>query len=165
MPGVPDELEAFCANEYGRVFRSLALITGSSDVAAELTQEAFVRLCRDWEKVRSYAAPGAWVHRVAVNLAFSRRRRAGAERRAMDRLRSRPAAGVPTDGGVDVRGALLTLDEAERAVLVLRFFDDLSVDDVARLLDIPVGTVKSRTRRGLEALRSLGLIDEVMVNE
>jgi RNA polymerase sigma factor (sigma-70 family) len=164
---VPEELDHFCRLEYRRVFGALVLITGSSDVAAELAQEAFIRVCRDWEKVAAMDAPGAWAHRVAVNLALGRRRRQRAERRAIDRLAARRPAAPPSElpPGSDVREALLTLDEPERIVIALRFFADKSVEDVALALDIPEGTVKSRTRRGLAALRATGCFEDELIDE
>ncbi|WP_421119052.1 SigE family RNA polymerase sigma factor [Aquihabitans daechungensis] len=160
--GPPGDLAAFYAEQFDRVRGSLVLFTGSREAGEELAQEAFVRACQHWEKVRVMDAPGAWVQRVGINLAISRGRRLQSERRPHRRLRDDQAAAPsdPGDGG-ELRRALLALDPDERAVVVLRFYGDLSVAQVADVLDIPEGTVKTRTRTGLAALRESGVPEAV----
>ena len=164
----PEDLDAFCRVEYSRVQGALVLYTGEPALAEELTQDAFVRVCRDWTKVSRLDRPGAWAHHVAMNLARSRFRRRGAKRRAEARLRSGAVAPpLPsTDDAVAVRTAVGALPDDERAVVVLRYFADLSVADTATALDVPAGTVKTRTRRALAALREAGLsVDDIDVDE
>jgi RNA polymerase sigma-70 factor (ECF subfamily) len=154
----PDDLAAFYAAEFDRVRGSLVLFTGSRDVGEELAQEAFVRACQHWEKVRALDAPGAWVHRVGINLAISRGRKLRTERRP-HRRSGRPVDVEPAEVvGPELRDALLALGTDERAVVVLRFYGDLSVAQVAEILSIPEGTVKTRTRTGLAGLRASGLV-------
>jgi RNA polymerase sigma-70 factor (ECF subfamily) len=149
----PGDLAAFYAEQFDRVRGSLVLFTGSRDVGEELAQEAFVRACQHWEKVRTLDAPGAWVQRVGMNLAISRGRKLRTERRP-HRRSGRPIEVEPVEGAsAELRDALLALDADERAVIVLRFYGDLSVAQVADVLGIPEGTVKTRTRAGLAHLR------------
>jgi len=124
----------------------------------EVALEAFTRLCERWEEVSSMAAPGAWVHRVAMNTAMSLTRRRA--------VRTRKRHLVATDAGFEspdattgvvVDAALQGLKPDLRAVIALRFCADLSVDDTAAVLDIPAGTVKARTRRAIEELTAGGL--------
>jgi RNA polymerase sigma-70 factor (sigma-E family) len=166
----PDDLAAFYVDQFDRVRGSLALVTGDRQLGEELAQEAFVRVCQHWERVRTMDAPGAWVHRVGINLAISRGRRTRSEGRAHRRLRAeRPVDQIASDGADDsLRAALLGLGLDERSVVVLRFYADLSVTQVAGVLGIPEGTVKTRTRTGLAALRAAGLVapdDEADVTE
>lgn len=168
----PDELVAFCAAEYPRVLGTLRLLTREDRLAEDLAQECFVRLCRDWEKVARLDRPSAWIHRVAMNLAFSAFRRRGTERRAWSQISDgiEPAIdqhrrSAPPDEREAVRRALGTLDERARAVVVLRFFADLSVRETGAALDMAEGTVKTITKRALESLRSTGLIQEVAVHD
>lgn len=159
--GPPEDLEAFYADQYDRVWGALALFTGDRRLAEELAQEAFVKTCQHWERVRTMDAPGAWVHRVGINLAISRARR----RRTELRVVQREAVGAPisaagADAGLDadvVRTAVAALPDDERAVVVLRFHSDLSVAATAAALGVPIGTVKTRTRRALARLRDAGL--------
>lgn len=170
----PPALVRFVDEQYPRVVGAMALYTGDRRAAEDLAQEAFVRLCQHWERVEVMAAPGAWVHRVALNLARSRGRRLGAEHRAMTRVGARPAPapdGSSADpdharaAATDIQVALLALPTRERSVVVLRFFADLSVDDTATALGLPAGTVKSTTRRALATLRASGLLTEVTIDE
>jgi RNA polymerase sigma-70 factor (sigma-E family) len=157
----PDDLAAFYADQYDRVWGALALFTGDRRLAEELAQEAFVKTCQHWEKVRTMDAPGAWVHRVGINLAISRARRRRTELRVVQReAHDARTASVAADAGLGdaaVRAAVAALPDDERAVVVLRFHADLSVAAAAAALGVPEGTVKTRTRRALGRLRQAGL--------
>jgi RNA polymerase sigma-70 factor (sigma-E family) len=157
---VDQELSAFCRREYPRLVGALSLYCGDAYVAEELAQEAIVRVVNDWGKVRRLAAPGAWAHRVAINLANSHFRRRLAERRAKQRLYARAALAVhqpDTSTAVAVRQTVASLPQRQRAVIVLRFFADLSVREVADVLGCPDGTVKSLTSKALASLRTTDL--------
>lgn len=157
----PDDLAAFCADHWDRVLGALTLFTGDRPLAEELAQEAFVRTCQHWEKVRDLQAPAAWVHRVGINLAISRARRRRNESRALARLgRTVPPAMAEPDPRIedeDLARALASLAPEERACVVLRFHADLSVADTAGALGVAEGTVKTRTRRALARLREAGV--------
>lgn len=163
--GPPDDLEAFVADQYDRVRGALCLFTGDRRLAEELAQEAFVRVCQHWERVRGMDAPGAWAHRVGINLAISRARRRRTEVRVVQRVGAAPGPAAPAAdealGDEALAAALAALPPDERAVLVLRFHADLSVARVAAALGVPEGTVKTRTRRALAALREAGVGVEV----
>ena len=92
--------------------------------------------------------------RVAINLSNSYFRRKAAERKARERLGSDLGQSTPDiSDAVAVRQLLAGLPRRQRAVLVLRYYADLSVREVAEVLDIPEGTVKTHTSRGLKVLR------------
>lgn len=158
----PDDLAAFTADQYDRVRGALALFTGDRRLAEELAQEAFVKVCQHWERVRTMDAPGAWVHRVGINLALSRARRRRTEVRVTERVRSERSTHSPAAdevlGDEALRRALSALPSDERSALVLRFYADLSVAETAAALAVPEGTVKTRTRRALATLRAGGLV-------
>jgi len=159
----PDDLAAFYADQFDRVRATLVLFTGDRHLGEELAQEAFVQTCQHWERVRTMEAPGAWVHRVGINLAISQGRRRSFERRPRRRVRAvQMVDDVGAGGELDptVRAALLSLSVEDRSVVVLRFCADLSVVQVAQTLGIPDGTVKTRTRHALAALRGSGLMGE-----
>ena len=151
-----DDLTSFCVHEYPRLVGALSLYTGDANVAEEIAQETVVRIVERWSTVRTLDAPGAWAHRVAINLANSAFRRRQASRRAQARLAARPTTGAyepDTAEALAVRAAVARLPARERAVLVLRFFSDLPVGEVADLLRMPEGTVKTTTARALARLR------------
>ena len=144
----------------------LGLLVGDGHLAEELAQEALTRACRDWHKVRDLERPGAWLHRVAVNLAMSSHRRRSAEQRSLRRAQALvPVSVHEADHATAevVRRALKSLPVELRAVIVLRFYADFSVNCTAAVLGIPEGTVKTRTRSALAALRDGGLITSTEV--
>ncbi len=159
----PAELSAFYAAEYPRVVGALRLYTGNPSLAEDIAQDAFVKLCRDWEKVSRMSAPGAWVHRVAMNQAKStfRRNKVAADKAPLLRppRESMQAEGVAGAAATSetVRDALLQLPHDLRAVVVLRYYADFSVAETATALGLPEGTVKTRTRKALAELGDLGL--------
>ena len=152
-----------CAELEPRLIGTLTLYCGDRFVAEELAQETLVRILDRWEEVQQLTSPAAWAHRVAINLANSRFRRLRAERRAHQRLGARVAQnhGVDVAAHVAVRGAVARLPRRQRTALVLRYFADLSVAEVAALMDCAPGTVKSLTHHAIDALRRAGLMDEV----
>lgn len=151
---VPDEFEMFCEREWPRLVGALSLYCGDRFVAEEVAQEALARACERWSRVSQMAAPGAWVHRVAVNAANSRFRRSRAERRALSR-RHTDGVSVDPDGGeaVAIRRAVASLPDRQRRALVLRFFSDLSVAQTAAAMDVSESAVWSLTYRAMQTLR------------
>lgn len=139
----------------------LTSIGGSRSDAEELAHDAYVALLPRWERIRDYDDPEAWVRTVAVRALISRQRRARVASLGLHRLAHEPFAGAPppSSDSVAVADALRSLPISQRAVLVLHHALDLSVETVAKELDIPVGTVKSRLARARAALQPL-LVDE-----
>jgi RNA polymerase sigma-70 factor (ECF subfamily) len=131
-----------------------------------------VRLLDRWGQVQELRSPAAWAHRVAINLANSRFRRLRAERRARQRLEghavrehsagmhgSADMHGVDMAAHIAVREAVSRLPKRQRTALVLRYYADLPVDEVAALMQCAPGTVKSLTHHAIGALRQAGLVD------
>lgn len=149
-------LEAFCQREHPRLVGALSLYTGNAAVAEELAQEALVRVMDAWPQVRSMAAPGAWAHRVAMNLAKSWFRRRLAERRALAHLEQQRARQSDPDvaAAVDVRLAVAGLPQRQRRCVVLRHYLGYPVDVTADALGISRQAVASLTYRGMQMLRA-----------
>lgn len=149
------DFETFAVTYHGRVVAALTLYCGDRWVAEELAQDALVRALERWKHVAEMAEPGAWLYRVAMNLANSRFRRKKAEKRALTKMGT-PAEAVP---GIDsaqalaVRAAVAKLPPGQKAAVVCRYFLGYSVDETSRLLGISAGSVKSNTHRGLATLR------------
>ncbi len=152
------ELAAFCAAEHPRLVGSLVLYTGERALAEELAQEALARVCRDWPRVRRAQRPGAYAQRIALNLANSHFRRLRVRRRTQPRLEARAAAEDDAARAGDeavalsVRQAVASLPRRKRTALVLRYYRDLPVADVAEVMGVPENTVKTLTRRALADL-------------
>lgn len=156
------ELSDFCVAEYARLVGTLSLYCGERDLAQELAQESLARVCAHWASVRRKESPSAWVHRVAINLANSHFRRRAVARRVAARLGGDQETDVIADVASDVmiRVAVRSLPRREREALVLRYFADFSVREVAASMRCPEGTVKTLTRRGIERLRRSGLVED-----
>lgn len=149
-----EEVAQVYARAAGPLVGLLTVLGGSPADAEEIAQDAFVRLLEHWRKVRTYDDVDAWLRTVAVRLLISRQRRGGVARSGLRRLAARTPDRVdaPDGGYLDVRAALAALPLGHRAVLLLHHVHDLPVEEVADLLRIPVGTVKSRLSRGRAAL-------------
>ncbi|MEX2268525.1 MAG: SigE family RNA polymerase sigma factor [Acidimicrobiia bacterium] len=154
MGQAPEELTAFCRAEWPRLVGALCLMSGDLELAKELAQETVVRICRNWRRVRRMEAPGAWAHRVAMNLARSHFRHLKVTERVHAHLALSGEAidASDLDGAIAVRAAVAELPERQRMAIVLRYFVDLSVRDTAEVMRCPEGTVKTLT---FEAIRNL----------
>ena len=149
------EFSEFFASQYAPLCWLGLLLTGSHAEAEELAQEALVRTWWRWRLVRRPQDPASYARRVLVNRHRSLRRRAAVEARWL--ARSQPEEAVVRPAG-DERAMVLwqavgALPPRQRAVLVLRFHQDLTEAQVARLLGLPLGTVKSLGHRALARLR------------
>lgn len=149
----PPELAAFCRREHPRLVGALSLYCGDAALAEELAQEALTRVCQRWEHVSSRYAPGAWTHRVALNLAHSWYRRRAAERRALARHGADPPVDPASADQLAVRAAVARLPHAERRVVVLRYYLGYSVQDVAELGGQTPEAVRVLTHRAVNRLR------------
>lgn len=153
-------LESFCRRHHARLVGMLGLYCGDGDLAEELAQEALARLCVHWRRLPSEADAFRWVTRVAMNLAKSSFRTRAARRRIMDRYGRSLLSTAPDDSGataIAVRSAVARLPERQRRVIVLRYYCDLSVAEVASAMGCPEGTVKSLTSSAVTGLRRAGL--------
>lgn len=154
------DLETFCRQQHARVLGMLGLYCADRDLAEELTQEALARLCNHWSRLPSADDAERWLTRVAFNLAKSSFRSKVTRRRVLDRYGHTLAPGDDlgdTASAIAVRSAVAALPERERRALILRYFADLSVAEVASLMSCPDGTVKTLTFRAIARLRHAGL--------
>ena len=156
---VPPELVAFCDAEWPRLVGALSLYTGDRDLAEDLAQDAIAKVCQHWRRVRQLDAPGAWLHRVALNLAHSHFRRVRIGHRAQSRHGIREDRADDHTEAIAIRAAVAALPERERSAIVLRFYLGSSVRETAAVLGCPEGTVKTLTHRALARLRTSGLVD------
>lgn len=158
QPDGPDDDESFAwffTAEYPHVVRLLGVVVRDRGTAEELAQEAFLRLHRHWPKVRRFDNPEAWVRRVALNRAFSWRRRE-ARRPGLELAAAGPPATVAdrTDEQLDVLRAVRSLPPRDRALVALYHLEDRPLDEVASVLGITPGAAKvalHRARRRLAA--------------
>ncbi|HEY2768992.1 MAG TPA: SigE family RNA polymerase sigma factor [Solirubrobacteraceae bacterium] len=156
-----EEFERFVATATDPLLRTAYLVVWDLGEAEDLVQECLLRVARHWPRVRAMEHPTAYARKILINLALDgadRRRRRRGELNAVPDL----DGGDPSEdtaGRLEARselaGALRRLPPRQRAVLVLRYFHDLSEAQVAETLGCSVGTVKSTASRGLDRLRAV----------
>lgn len=148
-----DEFDDFYRAHFKRAARLAYLLTGSEVLAPEMAQEALLAVHRGWGTI---AAPEAYLRVAIVNQARSAQRRSAVERRHARRATRHPV-GPSTPVIDETWHCLRRLAPDQRAVVVLRFYEDRPLAEIAELLDKPLGTVKSLLHRALakleEALR------------
>ncbi|MEV4134735.1 SigE family RNA polymerase sigma factor [Dactylosporangium sp. NPDC049742] len=150
-----DGFRAFVTAQWGPLTRTAFLLTGDRGAAEDLVQSVLEKAHRRWSRILRSDAPEVYVRRAMVNTAISWRRR-----KRFAEVPLLPADDTPADdqyGRVDDRQQLLAalrrLPPRTRAILVLRYFEDLSEADVAAVLGCSTGSVKSQASRGLARLR------------
>ncbi len=146
--GAPSVFEDIYAAYWAPLVRLGQVVTGSRAIGEELAQEAFLGLLRQDGQVEH---PRAYLRRSVVNAAVRSRQRS---RRELDHLVAHPPAAAQLPPEVDETWRhLARLPPRQRAVLALRYYEDLSEADIATVLGCRPGTVKSLAARGLERLR------------
>jgi RNA polymerase sigma-70 factor (sigma-E family) len=158
-----ESFEQFFARHQHELARLAFLMIGERDEADDIAADALVAAWRAWDRVQSMDRPAAYVRRVVVNMAISRRRTRVRDRRRFHLLAARAPvheAAVDSAATVDVRAALATLPAGRRACVVLRYAFDLSEQEVAATLQISVGTVKSQTSKAAAQLR--GVLEQLV---
>jgi RNA polymerase sigma-70 factor (ECF subfamily) len=145
------EFAVFFRREYTKVLRTVYLIARDRGHAEEITQDAFYQLLRHWENVARLEWPEAWVRRVAVRMALRHARRE-AIRSVLER-RAALTALVP-DSDASMVELLRGLPAPQRTAIVLHYYEDQPLDQVAQIMDCSVNTVKSHLHRGRTKLRA-----------
>jgi RNA polymerase sigma-70 factor (ECF subfamily) len=147
------DFDTFFRQEHPRILALAVVLTRNAEAARDLTQEAFLRAYRNWDRVCGLDAPGAWVRRALINLSTDRHRRLYNEARTIEKLHTAPAhaAEDATDQWPD---AVRDLPTRQRAVVALYYVDDRSVSQIAELLRIREGTVKATLSAARANLRT-----------
>ena len=165
MPEPPD-FAAFVQRRSAVMLRAAWLLTGGEWALAEdLVQTAFGEVWRHWSRVAEMDAPDAYAHKVMVNTCLRWRGRRWTGEVASAQL---PETGTATDGfqQVDVREslrhALRQLTMKQRAVIMLRYFEDRTEAETAGIMGCSVGTVKSQAAKALARLRNVPGLADVM---
>jgi RNA polymerase sigma-70 factor (sigma-E family) len=153
------DFDKFVAAHVDDLLRTAYLIVWDEGEAEDLVQECLLKVARRWSRVRRMEQPKAYARRILVNLALDDARRRTRRRRELERAPGAPTVLWAVDPlqALETRAELLQalgeLHERQRAVLVLRYFNDLTEAQVADVLGCSPGTVKSSASRGLARLR------------
>jgi RNA polymerase sigma-70 factor (ECF subfamily) len=158
--GDRDALDALLRRHYDRLYAVCRRMTGNDADALDATQDALIAIVRGLPRFRAGARFSTWAYRVATNACRDelRRRRRRPEPGLPDLDRARGATASAADGvdaRVDIDRALTSVAPEFRAPVVLRDLCGLDYAEIAEVLDVPVGTVKSRIARGRAALAEL----------
>lgn len=146
----PASFEAFYVASYENLVRLAFILTSSREIAEDLVQDSFVRLHRHYGTVES---PDRYIRRTVVNASRSHFRRAGREREKRPLLYVVPGGGDGPGASGELNDVLLSLPYRQRAAVVLRYYSDLSENEIAEILACRPGTVGSLIHRGLERMR------------
>jgi RNA polymerase sigma-70 factor (sigma-E family) len=152
-----DELEPLFRAQYRKLVCLARLLVDDPAQAEEVVQDAFVGLHRNWHRLREPAAAPAWLRTAVVNGSRGRLRRRATARRHL-RVADPTTGGGPDEWAVladehqAVVEALRRLPDRQRACIALRYYDDLGEAEIAGVLGISTGSVKTHVHRGLAAL-------------
>lgn len=176
--GNPEALTQLVMSQQHYVYSIAMSVLKDPDDAADLTQDAFLRLVRVLPQYNGESRFTTWLYRLVVNLGRDELRRRGRQvpiaPAVPDEDDQDPIAEVADDDRWadpaqaldsrelrdEVRRALARLDEHYRLVLTLYYFDDMKYTDIAEVLELPLNTVKSHIRRGKERLAALMSVEE-----
>jgi RNA polymerase sigma-70 factor (sigma-E family) len=151
------EFDEFIRTRGDALLRYGYVLAGNSEDAADLVQEALARLGDAWPRVRKKDSPEGYVRTIMVRLHINAWRR----RRREDLVAAVPESGrVDQYGDADLWAELQELPRKMRAVLVLRYYEDLPDAEIARILGVSRGTVRSQAARALDKLRIKRVLQE-----
>lgn len=150
-----EEFVEFAATSAPRLRRTAFLLCGDWHTAEDLAQTALAKVFVSWRKVRQQDAVHAYATRTLVNSYLADKRLRRSKEILTDKLPDSPAAFPSPETRIVVLDALATLPPRSRAVVVLRYWADLSVDQAADVLGCSPGNVKSLSARALDKLRAV----------
>ena len=153
--GEPPDFDAWYEEQHPLVLAALTVASGRPDVAAEATDEAFVRAFERWDRVRLMESPGGWLYRVALNDLRRRCRRLTIERELLRRQVEPVVVVTPPALTAHVWEAVRTLPTRQRTAVALRYVLDLPEGEVARVMGVTRGAASASltaARRRLESL-------------
>ncbi|MEV7733819.1 SigE family RNA polymerase sigma factor [Streptomyces sp. NPDC088921] len=151
-----DEYAEFAAARAGHLYRSACLLTaGDTHLAEDLVQEALGRIYVRWSRISVVGNPAAYAQTVLVRVFLTHQRRRSSRERATDVLPETAAAGVDTPLRLTLLDALARLPAKDRAVVVLRYWEDRSIEETAGVLNASAAAVRTRCTRALKQLRGL----------
>lgn len=155
-PEEKDDFPAFVAASSAQLYRTACLLTGGdTHLAEDLVQETLVSVCLRWGKRRDIGNPVGYAQRTLVNTFISMRRKRSNGEQPDERPVADTAVGMDIDLRLTLLAALARMPELDRAVLVLRYWEDRSVEDTAQMLGLGANTLRTRASRALGRLREL----------
>ena len=155
-PGAEEAFVALYEREFPVAAHAAYTVLGSPTRAQDIAQEAFATAYARWDRVQQLDRPGAWVRRVAINMAIKDRRRAARQRELAVAAPERPApTGVEHETRAVLAAAIRQLPEQQRLAVVLHYLHDLPLAEVAESMGCAEGTAKVHVHRARQALAGL----------
>ena len=161
-----EEVEAIFCRYKDMVFKTAYLMLGNTQEAEDVLQEVFIKIYKSYDTFHSEKGRfNTWLHRITVNQCISERRKKRLPSFSLERLGEEGfdlpevSSQLPEkllmkqEESEKVQRAMKSLGRKHRTVVTLRYFNGLSYDEIAQVLKIPLGTVKSRLNAAIEALR------------
>jgi RNA polymerase sigma-70 factor (ECF subfamily) len=153
--GSEEALAELYTAHWARAHRAAYLVVHDAAAAEDIAQDAFLAAVDALDRFDRRRPFGPWLHRIVINRAVD-----WARREALRRKVAEPDSQISSEGpaeavGEDLMEALVQLPAEQRAVVVLRHLLDYTPGEIAKMLDLPRGTVNSRLRRSLDRLRTL----------
>ncbi|MFE9424962.1 SigE family RNA polymerase sigma factor [Kitasatospora sp. NPDC006697] len=140
----------------GHLFRTACLLSGDWHLAEDLVQETLAKLYRSWHRIdQQVGSPAAFAQTVLFRTFLSHRRRLSTRERPVDALPETPQPQEEPELRITLLQGLAQLTPKDRAVLVLRYWEDRSVEETAQVLRVSPGTARVRSLRALERLRAV----------
>jgi RNA polymerase sigma-70 factor (sigma-E family) len=155
------DFEEFAKARTPQLYRTAWLLAGEHHLAEDLVQETLAKLYRAWRRVEQTDNPAAYAQTVLARTYISQRRKKSSTERPVPRTPDRADTQGDPALRLSLMQALAELAPLDRAVLVLRYFEDRSPDQVADVLGKNSGAIRTRTSRALDRLRAV-LGDEVV---
>lgn len=166
LPGevAEHEFERFVAAQWRPLLRAAWLLTGNWTAAEDLVQSALAQVWARWAQVSAANEPAAYVRRMVTHQFLSQQRRRSSTEVPTDAVPESlaPDAATAVDRRLALVRALAELPAQQRAAVVLRYFQDLSLEQTAAALGCSVGTAKSQTSRALAKLRRSAQVDALL---
>jgi len=150
--GILEDFESFFRREYPRLLTLAVALIGDREVACEVVQESLLRTFDSWPRIVRLERPGGWTRRVLVNLCTDFHRRRGREQRALAQSVSVHAVEIADLPSPVFWDAVRKLPRLQRSVVVLYYVDDLSVTEVAAVMSVSAGSVKTSLSRARASL-------------
>jgi len=152
-----DAFTAFVLGAQPALRRTAYLMCGDWSSASDFVQEGLIRVYRHWPRLRGEAEARSYARKAVVSAVIDAKRRRSSTELPVESVRDRASGSDDTTRNADrdlLTRCLARVPARQRACVVLRYYDDLPVAEVAALLGVSEGTVKSQTARGLETLQA-----------
>lgn len=156
-------LENLYHQHFNKTYRTAYMVTGDHQMAEDATQEAFLKAFVKMETLKDLNKFGAWVGVIASNYAIDllrKRKRMLFSDNVSEHADSNPGfspqeSWEKTESCQEIRNALAALEPEEREILVLKYFNELSIKEIALVINAPAGTIKSRLFRARKKVKAL----------